>query len=81
MCNDDDNMFFPPCQTITSKEKINDDEFLKIEDTYEVKNDFEKAKKKLDAKLKKSKSFLLSIVLKSFKRLQKIKKCEFCKIS
>ena len=81
MCNDDDNMFFSSCRTTTLKEKINDDESLKIEDTYKVKNDLEEAKEKLDAKLKKSKSPLLSIVSRSFKRLRKMNECEFYKIS
>ena len=80
MCNDDDNMFFSSCQTTISKEKINDDKFLEIENIYEVKDDFKKAKKELDAKLKKSKSFLLSIVSKSFKRLRKVNEYEFYKI-
>ena len=81
MCNDDDDMFFSSCRTTISKEKINNNEFLKIEDTYEVKSDFEKAKEELDAKLKKLKSLLILIVSKSFKRLRKMKKCKFYKIS
>ena len=80
MCSDDDNMFFSSCRTTTSKEKINDDEFLKIENTYEIKDDLEKAKKKLDVKLKKSKSSSLSIVSRFFKRLRKMNECEFYKI-
>ena len=81
MCSDDDNMFFSPCRIIILKEKVNDDEPLEIEGTYEIKNDLKEAKKKLDAKLKKSKSFSLSIVLKSSKKLRKVRKCGFYKIS
>ena len=80
MCNDDDNMFFSLCRTIISKKEINDNKFLKIKDTYEIKNDFEETKKELDAKLKKSFSFSLSIVSRSFKRLRKVSECKFYKI-
>ena len=81
MYSDDNNIFFSSYRIITSKEEINDNESLKIENTYEVKNDFEETKKELDAKLKKSKSLLLLIVSKFFKRLRKVNECEFYKIS
>ena len=53
MYNDSDNMFFSSCQTIILKKEINNNKCLKIKNTYKIKNDFEKAKEKLDAKLKK----------------------------